>query len=114
MIHRPASQILEVLSDEVADLASVAQSIEHTVFALGLDKQLGVHGRNLQRIDFLFQHLEDVALVLQTMAPLFDDDQKLDVEVLSHAARLDYIRRRLRADGERFEKTVNSGHVDLF
>ncbi|UYV38613.1 hypothetical protein N4R57_06055 [Rhodobacteraceae bacterium D3-12] len=103
-----------MLADEVADLASVAQSIEHAVFAIGLDKPLGVHGSNLQRIDFLFQHLEDVAFVLKAMAPLFDDEHTLDTEFLSRAVRLDYIRRRLRADGERHEKSLNSGHIDLF
>lgn len=114
MTLRPAAQILEVLADEVADLASVAHSIEHTVSSLGLDKKLGVHGRNLQRVDFLFQHLEDVATILQAMAPLFKDDHRLDAAQLGQAARLDYIRRRLRADGERLEKTRDSGHVDLF
>lgn len=114
MTQRLTSQIIEVLADEVADLASVAQSIEHTVLTLGLDKNLGVHGQNLQRVDFLHQHLEDVAFVLQALVPMFGDTHKLDAATLSQAARLDYIRRRLHADGARLEKTKNSGHVDLF
>ena len=114
MAHRPTSDILGVLADEVADLAGVALSIERTVSALDLEQKLGLHGRNLQRVDFLFQHLEDLAFVLQRMSDMMEDAHQLDAAELGRVARLDYVRRRLRADWDQGEDGSHAGNVDLF
>ena len=114
MTRRRTAHILEILADEVADLAAVAQSIERTVCKLDLEQKLGLHGRNLQRVDFLFQHLEDVAFVLQRMSDMMDDHLEMDAAELGRVARLEYVRRRLQSDDEPPQKTQPPGHVHLF
>lgn len=114
MNRRPTSSILAALADEVSDMSEIARLIENAFCEIGPGIGERVLSADFQRLDFLRQHLGDVGAVLRKMAGMVNAAESLDAAELGSAAQLDFLRRRLRDHGSRDEKTLHSGHVDLF
>ena len=114
MSNRKAADILTMLAEEVSQLAQIAHTIDLDIGDLDLRQLERQHQSDLQRVDALHQHLEDVAAILRSMGGMVGPEPDVDVTALGEKVRLDYIRTRLLDTSLAPEATPPNGTVELF
>ena len=87
MTTRTTADVLITISEDVADLASIAHALDGLTSELNLDGVDHNKIRDLQRVGALFQHLDDIAALLGNMSSMIGAGPDLDVKDLSDSVR---------------------------
>lgn len=114
MTTRTTADLLATISEDVADLASIAHAVDAIASELDLSHADQTKIRDLQRVDALFQHLDDIAILLKSMSDLIGTGPDLNVAKLSESVRLDYLKSRLADVVATSPLTPIAGTVNLF
>jgi hypothetical protein len=114
MTTRTTADVLATISEDVADLASIAHSLDNLTSELDLSGVDQSKIRDLQRVDALFQHLDDIAVLLGNMSNMIDAGPDLNVQDLKDCVRLDYLKSRLADAENTTEMSPDAGTVNLF
>lgn len=111
---RPVVEILDMLAEELQELAKIAHRLDLGVGDIKLSSIDPGHLSDLQRVDALHQHLDDLATILRSMVSLVEPGPDLDVTELGNGVRLDYIRARLANSIPSSISTPDQGSVEFF
>ncbi|QGX99685.1 hypothetical protein EI983_15995 [Roseovarius faecimaris] len=114
MKSRPTGDILGMLAEEVQELASIAHCLDLGVSDMDLSGVDLEHLSDLQRVDALHQHLDDLAVILRRMVTMVGPGPELDLTELGSGVRLDYIRARLADRTPVSLSAPDQGAVELF
>lgn len=114
MTSRPTAEILGMLAEEVRELARIAHFLDQSVSDMDLSGIEHEKLSDLQRVDALRQHLDDLSVILRSMVPLVGRGPELDVDKLGNGVRLEYIRARLADTAPISLITPDRGSVELF
>ncbi len=115
MTSRSTADLLATIADDVSEMASVAHALDALTSELDLSAADQGRIRDLQKVDALFQHLDDVAALLRAMSAKIVSGPQLDTRDLSSAIRLDYLKSRVThtTNASNVPK-ARSGDVNLF
>lgn len=113
MITRTMAEVLTTISEDVADLAMIAHSLDILASELNLTGMDQAKIRDLQKVDALFQHLDDIAALLRAMSIMIGDGPDVDVQILKESIQLEYLKARL-TDTQNSELAPTAGAVNLF
>jgi len=102
MTTRTTADLLTTVAEDISEMAAVAHALDALTSELDLSKADQSKIRDLQKIDALFQHLDDIAALLRKMSDMIGTGPTLDTRDLCAAVRLDYLKTRLN----------NATHVD--
>lgn len=111
---RSTASLLTTIAEDVSDMASVAHALDELSSELDLTHVDQNKVRDLQRVDALFQHLDDISALLHRMATAIGSGPDLDTQDLCLAVRLDYLKTRLTHSSSAKPCHAGSGDVDLF
>ncbi|TCL08238.1 hypothetical protein BXY66_0272 [Shimia isoporae] len=114
MTTRSTADLLATIAEDVSEMASVAHSLDALTSELDLTHADQNKIRDLQRVDALFQHLDDVSVLLRKMSAMIGSGPDLDTGALSNAIRLDYLKSRLTENTTVAMAPAVSGDVNLF
>ncbi|MBO9475778.1 hypothetical protein J7413_19760 [Shimia sp. R10_1] len=114
MTTRTTADVLNTIAEDVADLASIAHALDNLTSELDLSGADQSKIRDLQRVDALFQHLDDIAVLLGNMSKLIGAGPDLNVQDLQDSVRLDYLKSRLSNAATTTEMSPDAGTVNLF
>ncbi|MBO9398248.1 hypothetical protein J7399_04755 [Shimia sp. R9_1] len=114
MTTRTTADVLATISKDVADLASIAHALDNLTSELDLSGADQSKIRDLQRVDALFQHLDDIAVLLGNMSNMIGAGPDLNVQDLKDSVRLDYLKSRLANADQSIEMSPDAGAVNLF
>ncbi|GAA6181250.1 MULTISPECIES: hypothetical protein [unclassified Shimia] len=114
MTTRTTADVLSTISEDVADLASIAHALDSLTSELDLSGADQSKIRDLQRVDALFQHLDDIAVLLSNMSAMIESGPDLNVQDLKNCVRLDYLKSRLSDDKKPTAMSPDAGTVNLF
>ncbi len=114
MTTRTTADVLTTVSEDVADLASIAHALDNLTSELDLSGIDQSKIRDLQRVDALFQHLDDIAVLLGKMSNMIGAGPDLNVQDLKDSVRLDYLKSRLSNSVKTSEMSPDAGTVNLF
>ncbi len=111
---KPVADVLTMLAAETQDLAHIAQILDSTICAMPAPAP-GTPGLSeLQRVDALCQHLEDVTRILTKVSKMIGPGPVLDIHELALVPVLDDFRRKLRSPDAARIAAPSDGHVVLF
>ncbi|MBO9478095.1 hypothetical protein J7382_11155 [Shimia sp. R11_0] len=114
MSTRTTADVLSTISEDVADLASIAHALDNLTSELDLSGVDQNKIRDLQRVDALFQHLDDIAVLLTSMSKMIGAGPELSVQDLKDSVRLDYLKSRLCDSKKTADMSPDAGTVNLF
>lgn len=114
MTTRTTADLLATIAEDVADLATIAHAVDSIASELDLSNADQTKIRDLQRVDALFQHLDDIAILLSSMSDLIGTGPDLNVAQLSDCVRLDYLKSRLANVAATSPLAPVAGTVNLF
>lgn len=115
MSTRSTADLLATIAEDVSEMASVAHALDALTSQLDLSGADQANIRDLQKVDALFQHLDDVSVLLRTMSDMIVAGPHLDTAALSTAIRLDYLKSRLTNETPvAVSAPAVSGDVNLF
>ncbi len=114
MTTRTTADVLITISEDVADLASIAHALDRLTSELDLEGVDHNKIKDLQRVDALFQHLDDIAVLLGNMSSMIGAGPDLNVQDLSDSVRLDYLKSRLSDAKKTRAISPDAGNVNLF
>lgn len=95
MTTRSTADLLATIAEDVSKMASVAHALDALTSEIDLSQADQSKIRDLQKVDALFQHLDDVSAVLKAMSEQIGTGPFLDTRSLSNTIRLDYLKSRL-------------------
>ncbi len=113
MITRTMAEVLSTISEDVADLAMIAHSLDNLASELDLSGMDQAKIRDLQKVDALFQHLDDIAVLLRDMSKMIGTGPDVNVQVLKDSVQLDYLKGRI-TDTQNSKLATAAGAVNLF
>ncbi|CUH52179.1 hypothetical protein [Shimia marina] len=114
MTTRTTADVLSTIAEDVADLASIAHALDNLTCELDLSGIDQTKIRDLQRVDALFQHLDDIAVLLTSMSKMIGSGPDLSVKDLKNSVRLDYLKSRLCSRDKAADMSPDAGTVNLF
>ncbi|WP_270728820.1 hypothetical protein [Shimia sp. Alg240-R146] len=114
MTIRSTSDLLVTIAEDVSEMATVAHALDALTSQLDLTHTDQSKIRDLQRVDALFQHLDDVSVLLRKMATMIGTGPELDTRDLSDTIKLDYLKSRMTNAAAVSVTPDVSGEVNLF
>lgn len=114
MTTRSTSELLVTIAEDVSEMATVAHALDALTSQLDLTHADQSKIRDLQRVDALFQHLDDVSVLLREMATMIGSGPELNTRDLSETIRLDYLKSRITSAATTSVTSDVSGEVNLF
>ena len=114
MTSHAVADILRVLSDEVSDMAQIASAFDQALGQVELQAVLSDELHQLQQVDTMQQHLQDVAVALNAIVDLIGAGPRLDLDEVTAKIQLHDLRNRLNGQ-KRYQPTaMDDGEVQLF
>ena len=116
MTLRPISCLLDILAEETDELATIARRLDTIIPSIiaNLPDTQNLDVQELQRIDALWQHLQDTARALRKMASLVDSSTELCAATLIEEVQLDYFKSLLQSDHATKAKPPDHGRAHIF
>lgn len=115
MTTKSTAELLATIAEDVSEMASVAHALDALTSELDLSNADQSKIRDLQKVDTLFQHLDDVSVILREISAQIGSGPQVDTHAISSAIRLDYLKSRLTlATPTAFATSAMAGDVNLF
>lgn len=114
MSIRKTADILQVLAEEIQDLADLAHAVECSVGCLDSESLTRPELQALQHADALHQYIQGVALVMSAVSAHREIPPQFDLTEVLSELRLDDFRKRLITDHETSQVPSSNGNVQFF
>lgn len=114
MNYRAASEIIDRIADQVAQLAQYSRALDESLFSGEQADAKALSLSELQHVDALAQYLGDMEALLRAMAPLFPPETVLPTDELRSAVHLDAMQRLISGSEHITSSEPGTGDVTLF
>lgn len=114
MKYRAATEIIDRIADQVAQLAQYARALDESLCARELADVAQLSASELQHVDALAQYLGDLECLLRKMAPMLPADLTLPTEALRSAVHLNAMQRLITGTDRIPVSEPSAGDVTLF
>lgn len=114
MTYRVASEIIDRVADQIAQLAHYSRALDESLCVRDQSDVIKPSASGLQHVDALAQYLGDLECLLRKMAPMFPTDLVLPTEELRSAVHLDAMQRLITSTDRIPLSEPSAGDVTLF